>query len=570
MVAWKGNMGRGCWEMTRPGRRAPALPPREDAACAARDAAAGGNGEAYAAVAETHSAVVFFVGERAYKLKKPVDLGFLDFTERDARAAACRREVDLNRRFAPDVYLGVAGVHGPDGRVCEHLVVMRRMPAARRLSTLVRAGAPVEAPLRQVARVLAARHAAAPRSAQISAQGSPDALWARWEASIAQLRGPAGRLPGPAAVDEVERLAGRFVAGRGALFEERIRGGYIVDGHGDLLADDIFCLDDGVRILDCLEFDDRLRWVDGLDDAAFLAMDLERIGSPRLAEKFTGWYAEYSADPAPAPLRHHYIAYRALVRAKIAALRAAQGDPLGGADARRLAGMTLSHLRAGAVTMVLVGGPPGTGKSALAGTLAGQLGFTVLSTDRIRKELAGVPPEQRCAAPWRSGIYSPAWTERTYTELLRRAGRLLARGESVIADASWGSPRHRTAAAALADTARADLVALRCAAPADVVQRRLSARTCGVSDADVAVARRMAAAHEPWPEAVTIDTGGLGPGGGQVPGTAAVRQALRAIRPPGPQQRSHGGPQRLPAAADLGLAPGTTGNGQDGPVRGRS
>jgi hypothetical protein len=139
-VARKGSTCRGCWKMARPCHQMPALPPREDAAGAVWGAAEGGTGEAYAAAAETHSAVVFFAGERAYKVKKPVDLGFLDFTEPGARAAACRRETELNRRFAPDVYLGVAAVHGPDGRVCDHLVVMRRMPAARRLSTLVRAG----------------------------------------------------------------------------------------------------------------------------------------------------------------------------------------------------------------------------------------------------------------------------------------------------------------------------------------------------------------------------------------------------------------------------------------------
>ena len=525
--------------MARPRHQAPVLPPREDATDAALGPAEGGTGEAYAAVAETHSAVVFFVGERAYKLKKPVDLGFLDFTRPRARAAACRRETELNRRFAPDVYLGVAAICGPDGRVCDHLVVMRRMPAALRLSTLVRAGAPVEGPLRQVARMLAAWHAKAPRSSRIAEQGSPDAVWARWEASIGQLRGLADRLPELVAIDEVERLARRFIAGRGALFEERIRGGYIVDGHGDLLADDIFCLDDGVRILDCLEFDDRLRWVDGLDDAAFLAMDLERIGAPGLAEKFTGWYAEYSADPAPAALCHHYTAYRALVRAKIAHLRAAQGDPVGGAEAWKLAAMTLDHLQAGVVTLVLVGGLPGTGKTALAGALAGRLGFTVLSSDRIRKELAGLPAERHCAAPWRTGIYTPGWTQRTYQELLTRAGRLLARGESVIADASWESPGHRAAAVALAGATRADLVALQCAAPAGIRHRRLAARTGGVSDADVAVARHMAAAQAPWPEAVTVDTSSTPPeeveqGTTWPAAPVAVQRALRAIRPPGP------------------------------------
>ena len=146
----------------------PASPSQEDSPGPVRSAVATGLG-AYAAVAETHSAVVFFVGDRAYKLKKPVTLGFLDFTRPRARAAACRCEMTLNRRFAPDVYLGVAAVHGPDGRVCDHLVVMRRMPAARRLSALVRAGADVERP---VARVLAAWHAIAPRSRRIAAQGT--------------------------------------------------------------------------------------------------------------------------------------------------------------------------------------------------------------------------------------------------------------------------------------------------------------------------------------------------------------------------------------------------------------
>ena len=530
--------------MAGPGHRASALRSQADPAGAAQSTAEGGWGEAYAAVAETHSAVVFCAGDRAYKLKKPVDLGFLDFTDFRARSAACRREIKLNRRFAPDVYLGIAAVSGPDGRVCDHLVVMRRMPADRRLSALVRAAARVERPVREVARILAACHAAAPRSTQIAAQGTPEALWARWEASIGQLRGYAVSAPATEAVDQVERLAGRFIAGRAALLEERIRGGFLVDGHGDLLADDIFCLDDGVRILDCLEFDDRLRWVDGLDDAAFLAMDLERLGAPVLAERFTGWYAEFSADPAPAALVHHYTAYRAFVRAKIAFLHAAQGDLAGGAAAQQLTGMTLRHLRAGTVTLVLVGGLPGTGKTALAGKLAAQLGFTMLSSDRIRKELAGVPAEQRCPAPWQAGIYTPAWTARTYEELLRRAGWLLARGESVIADATWESPDRRAAAVTLAGAARAELVALRCAAPADIAQRRLAARTGDISDAGPAVARQMAARQTPWPEAVTIDTGGPGPGGAP-PGPPepadprTVQQALEAIRPPGPGHAWH-------------------------------
>jgi aminoglycoside phosphotransferase family enzyme len=135
--------------------------------------------EPYADVSETHSAVVFFAGDRAYKLKKSVSLGFLDFSSPEARAAACQREIELNRRFAPDVYLGVMEVRDPAGRVCDHLVAMRRMPAGRRLSALVQAGEPVSGAVRQVARILAAQHASAPRGPAISEQGSRDALWRR-------------------------------------------------------------------------------------------------------------------------------------------------------------------------------------------------------------------------------------------------------------------------------------------------------------------------------------------------------------------------------------------------------
>jgi uncharacterized protein len=493
--------------------------------------------EPWAQVAETHAAVVFLAGDRACKLKKPVDLGFLDFSTPEAREAACAREVELNREFAPDVYLGVAEILGPDGEVCDHLVVMRRMPAARRLSTLVRSHAPVAVPLGQVARILAARHAKAARGPQIAEQGSRDALGRRWADNIEQTRAIQARLASrepldPAVIDEAERLALRFLAGRGPLFDARIRAGRIVDGHGDLLADDIFCLDDGPRILDCLDFDDRLRWLDGLDDAAFLAMDLERLAARALAEQFMAAYADYSGDPAPASLRHHYVAYRAFVRVKIACLRVVQGDPAAGFEARQLAEVALRHLRAGAVTLVVVGGLPGTGKSALAGAVASRLGFAVLNSDRIRKELAGLPAETSARAPYGSGIYTAQWTERTYAELLHRAAVLLAHGESVIADASFSSARQRIAATVTAAGASADLVQLRCIASPELAARRMSARTGTVSDADQTIADQMAAVAQPWPDATVIDTGTGGTAG--VDG-ASLEQALEAIRPHGPQ-----------------------------------
>jgi aminoglycoside phosphotransferase family enzyme/predicted kinase len=476
-----------------------------------------------AEVRETHTAVVFFVGDRAYKLKKPVDLKFLDYTTVVARRAACEREVALNRRFAPDVYLGVGELRSPDADVPEPLVVMRRMPAERRLSQLVREGAAVDDSLRAVARLLATRHADAPRSRDVDEQGTRDALSSRWAASFAQVRALADDDLAPDGVEEVERLVRRYLAGRKRLFDTRIAQGRIVDGHGDLLAEDIFCLDDGPRVLDCLEFDDHLRYVDGLDDAAFLAMDLEQLGAPEAAAFFLAEYSEYSGDPAPPSLRHHYVAYRAFVRAKVSLIQARQGTPRAEAASRRLIMTALRHLRASAVGLTLVGGLPGSGKSTLSGALADRLGVTLLSSDRLRKELAGIPAEESAATGYGEGLYTPEWTNKTYAALLDRASALLSAGESVVLDATWSDAGQREAALRMAERTSADLVALHCQVPGDVSAARLSTRAPGASDADLDVATAMAATEPPWPGAVMVDTSG--------PLEAAVVQALAAIRP---------------------------------------
>jgi aminoglycoside phosphotransferase family enzyme/predicted kinase len=459
----------------------------------------------YLAVHETHVGVVFLIGDRAYKLKKPVDMGFLDFRTESARAEVCRREVALNQRLAPDVYLGVADVAGPDGRPCDHLVVMRRMPGERRLSTLLHDRAPIENELRHIAHVIAAFHSRCESTAQIAAEGSRDALLARWAASFDQARPFHGNVLDGALATEIERLTLRFLAGRRPLFDARIRDGYIVDGHGDLIADDIFCLPDGPRILDCLEFDDRLRYLDRLDDAAFLAMDIEHHGAPELAERFLGWYGEFTADPAPPGLLHHYLAYRAFVRAKVACLRQAQGDPDAAAQARAFSAITHRHLATAVVKLILVGGLPGTGKSTLAGGLADRLGLTLLSSDRVRKELAGIDPTASAAAEYQSGIYSPEWTEHTYAELLNRAERMLGLGESVVLDASWNEHSPRNAAAEIAARTHSDLIQLRCEAPFDLVSARIRDRR-GISDADDWIALDMLADAEPWPASVMVDS----------------------------------------------------------------
>ncbi|WP_055493908.1 bifunctional aminoglycoside phosphotransferase/ATP-binding protein [Streptomyces sp. TP-A0356] len=477
---------------------------------------------------ETHTALVFFVGDRAYKVKKPVDLGFLDYSTVAARRTACEREIALNRRFSPDVYLGLGEIRSPETKVPEPLVVMRRMPADRRLSLLVREGAAIDDVLRAVARQLAACHAGAHRSQEVNEQGSRDALSSRWEASFTQVRALADDGSVPEGMEEIERLVRRYLAGRKQLFGTRIEQGRMVDGHGDLLAEDVFCLDDGPRILDCLEFDDHLRYVDGLDDAAFLAMDLEQLGAPEAGAFFLTQYGEYSGDPAPPSLCHHYVAYRAFVRAKVSLIQGRQGAPGAEAASRRLVTTALRHLRASAVCVTLVGGLPGSGKSTLSGALADRLGVTLLSSDRLRKELAGIPAEQSAEAGYGEGLYTAEWTARTYEALLDRAAALLSCGEAVVLDATWSDAAQREAAVRMAERTSADLVALHCQVPSDVSAARLTTRAPGASDADLEVAAAMAATEPPWTEAVTIDTSG--------PLESAVVQALAAVRPWGPGQ----------------------------------
>lgn len=460
-------------------------------------------------LAETHSAIVFFVGDRAYKLKKPVDLGFLDFSTPEARRAACHREVELNRRLSPDVYLGVADVHGVDGSVCDHLVVMRRMPPERRLSTLVADGVDVEGELWDLAHLLAAFHARAERSPAADEVASISATRARWQANTDEMLRLGGSGLDGELVDRTQALADAYLDGRENLFATRVAHGRAMDGHGDLLADDIFCLDDGPRVLDCLEFDDRLRMGDGLADAAFLAMDLERLGRADLGQRFLEHYAEHSGDTWPASLAHHHVAYRAQVRAKVTAIRASQGDATAAEEAAHLLGITDRHLQAGRVRLILVGGLPGTGKSSLAGALGHGLGAAVLRSDEVRKEQAGLPTNQPAPAPYEAGLYTPEATAATYETLLEWAAVALGMGETVVLDASWSSAAWRARARAAGAAASAEVVELRCDAPPDVAAARMAHRAAkgrDPSDATPMIAAQMAAHADPWPEATTIAT----------------------------------------------------------------
>lgn len=466
---------------------------------------------------ETHISVLFGVGDRMYKLKKPVRLSILDWWTRAARQAACHREVELNRRLSPDVYLGVIDVVR-DGATVDHLVEMRRMPSERRLARLVTEGAEVSGALTELAGVLARFHATARRSDAIAARGTVEAVTARWDELLRVVRAHAGAHDDDAVLDEatVERIAalsGAFLAGRRALFDERIATGCIVDGHGDLMAEDIFLLDDGPRVLDCIEFSDDLRSVDVLDDACTLAMDLERFGSSALAAHFLAAYDTASGTAHPPSLADHWIAYRAMVRADVACMRADQGRIHASADraeARVLLDVALGHLRRARVRLVVVAGLPGTGKSTIASALGASNRWPVTHSDLVRKELLGVAPDRSAVDAFGDEAYSPATTALTYAAMLERATQELSMGRSVVLDATWHDPHQRTQVEAVARDTQAELVVLECVAPLDVAASRLGGRHDAVgSDATVDVAAAMARRITPWDRALLLDTSTL-------------------------------------------------------------
>lgn len=464
--------------------------------------------DASARVAETHISVITMVGDRAYKLLKPVAMGFLDHRRREDRLAACRRETELNRRFAPDVYLGVLDVVDAGGRARDHLIEMRRMPASRRLSALVDdPAAPVL--VRSVARTIAGFHRDAPVSSGVPGAGGPGAVLGLWEEGLDQLAAGTPDVVPPGEVARARALARGYLAGRAGLLERRVADGWVRDGHGDLLADDVYCLSDGPRVLDCLAFDDRLRHGDVLGDVAFLAMDLEALGHPDLGALLVDEWRGALAEDHPASLAHHYIAYRAHVRSKVAALRSGQGDRAAAGRARALHALCLEHLECAEVRMVLVGGAPGTGKSTLAAGIGEATGWTVLRTDAIRKDLAGRPHAPADPGAYRAGPYAPEASQRVYARMLDDAGRRLAMGESVVLDASWGDAARREAARRVAAAAAARVVEIRCEVDRATAATRIAARRAageGPSDATPGIAARVAADADPWPEAQVIGT----------------------------------------------------------------
>lgn len=459
-----------------------------------------------AEIRETHTGLVVLVGERAYKVKKPVVTDFLDFSSIEDRESVCRREVSLNRRLAPASYLGVAHLVGLSDGPGEPIIVMRRHPDSLCLATLLADGGSIAAELEQIASLLARFHRHAERNHLIDTCATVHAVTARWRENLVELRSYAPEVLPVDGVVELERLFADFISRRGALFEQRIAERRIVDGHGDLLAADIYCLPEGPALLDCLEFDDHLRHIDGVDDAAFLAMDLEFLGRRDLGAHFLNQYCKLSDDHAPPALIDFYISYRAVVRAKVDCIRVAQGRAEAHHHARAHLSIALEHLRMATVKLIIVGGGPGTGKSTLSRSLAADIGAQVLSTDDIRRELLGRGRISGHAGTLRAGLYAPENVDHVYDEVCRRAQRVLAGGQTVILDGTWGDPRHRRSAHAVADDLSVPVIEFVCETTLDKAKARIATRTDSTSDATAEMAAPLRPDLDDWVGAHRVDT----------------------------------------------------------------
>ncbi|MDP6452844.1 MAG: AAA family ATPase [SAR202 cluster bacterium] len=439
---------------------------------------------------ETHVSWIFFAGDYVYKVKKPVDFGFLDFTSMDKRRMFCRREVELNSHLSPDVYLGVVEIHLLDGaysiegqgEVVEHAVKMRRLPDDRVLNELLARNKVSVEDIRQVAARIAEFHRDAPAVPETRCTAQSSALEHRVEENFQQTERFVGRYLSRDEYDDIVAYSRAFLKVNKPFLEARAHDGRIREGHGDLHAANIF-IDDGVQIIDAIEFNDRFRILDVTEDVAFLAMDLDCHERIDLSRALIDAYVEISEDPDILSLLNFFKCYRAYVRAKVNLLRL--DDPQISGRERSQALITANtyfHLAHSYIqvmpvpTMTLVGGLMGTGKTTLSAELARRWDLKHISSDVTRKRLAGEPLTEHKNEPYGQGLYSEASSAATYSAMLREASETMSQGCSVILDASFLRQSDREQAFDVGREAGAAVWFVECVASEDVAIRRLALR----------------------------------------------------------------------------------------------
>jgi hypothetical protein len=470
-------------------------------------------------VEESHISKVFLTGPFVYKVKKPVALGFLDFSTLEKRRFFCEREVFLNQRLSHGVYLEVVAVtrepdgcslNGPGERL-EYAVKMRQLPRETTMQELLRRGELEPAMVRDLATVLADFYAEADAGGHIEALGSLEMVASNVEENFAQT---APFVPGILAQKKFNHLhlaVNTFITRHRKLFRRRRSTGRIRDCHGDLRLDHVYFLDD-IQIIDCIEFNDRFRYGDVAADLAFLAMDLDYHGCGRLGVSLIRSYAAAALDPEVFALLDFYKCYRAHVRTKVDCIRLAEGGlsvrQRWQEEEKARSYFDLAHSYAERLrrpTLWVVCGVIASGKSTIARELATRLQIRVHSSDTVRKRLFGLDPEEPDPAPYGEGIYTPAATDATYERLGFAAREELGVGNSTVLDATFVGRRHRQKIRQLAVELGASVVFVECVCPQSVLRRRLTERRNNrqISDARLEHLPDLLEAFEPLEELPT-------------------------------------------------------------------
>ena len=381
---------------------------------------------------QTHISWVFIASPFVFKVKKPVDLGFLDFSTLERRRYFCQREIDLNRRLCPEIYLDAVPVYEidsgfsfkPPGDVVEYAVKMKELPRGWFLSELLEKNLVGEKEINRVISTLHRFYQAETPTAEIEQWGTPEKLKISTNENFTQVEPFIGRIISLAAFEAIRHYTNQFYKLNENLFRERIQQHRILDCHGDLHLDHVHLTPEATTIFDCIEFNDRFRFIDMANDIAFLAMDFDFEGRSDLGNLLLRNAACELRDAGMLKVANFYKCYRAFVRGKVETIQATEKETTNRQEhekqAARYFRLALRYAIAGSEPLILVVmGRVGTGKSTIAKRLAGELDWPVFSSDEIRKTLAGVPLTQRTPPELRNKIYSPQMTRQTYRKLIK-------------------------------------------------------------------------------------------------------------------------------------------------------
>jgi len=463
-------------------------------------------------VIETHISWVILTGQHAYKIKKPVNFGFLDFTDLSARKHFCEEELRLNQRMAPDLYLKVlpisgspdAPVIGGDGEPFEYALKMREFPQSQLLAEVQARGELTDAHIDALAEQIASFHLSTPQVQADHALNSADAIVAPMRQNFEQIRPLLSEPEDLRQLDALEDWTETSITRLRPLLEQRCQQGLVRECHGDLHLGNATLIDGKVVLFDCIEFNEPFRLIDVASDAAFLAMDLEDRGLKCQARRFINGWLEHTGDYAALALLNLYKAYRALVRGKVSLFRLYQEQ-----DAvqrkvvlrqyRGYANLAESYSAIPSRFLAITHGVSAVGKSHVALRLVEALGAVRLRSDVERKRLHGEQPEAQ-AGQLDSGIYSPQASEATYQRLHQLATSALQAGFAVVSDAAYLKQPQRQAAWQAAEATGVPFLILDCEAPEAVIAQWLAQRQAeglDPSDATMEVVRAQQASREP-------------------------------------------------------------------------